>query len=323
MCSKSLIHALAVTACAILAACGTSQAPRTAEAPSWKFDDQVAWDYLLKQVSFGPRVPGTDAQIKCRDFLLAELKKNCDDANLQHLTHKWSFTNKTLDIYNVIGTQNWANAKVRVVLLTHWDSRPFADGPLSPASDRTAPFPYKPIPAANDGASGTAVLLALSQALKSRLPADVGVLYLLDDGEDLGPGLDEMLLGVDYFAKHLTSPKPDYGILLDMIGKKDTVIPEEPESLKFAEGLVKAFYGNAASIGLGKTFPAVEGVPIDDDHIPMNENHVPTIDLIDFQYDQWHTVEDTPEHCSQKSLQQVGIALESFLLKRPAYVPSK
>ena len=320
MTSKFRLHSVAaVSAFALLGSWGMSHPLPASQSPPWKFDSKVAWDYLVKQVDFGPRVPGTAPQIKCRDFLLAELQKSCDDAHLQHLTHKWTFTNKTVDIYNVIGTQNWEKAKVRVVLLTHWDSRPFADGPHSPAQFRTEPLPYKPIPAANDGASGTAVLLALSQALKGRLPADVGVLYLLDDGEDLGPSLDEMLLGVDYFAKNLPEPKPNYGILLDMIGKTDAVIPEEPESLRFAEGLVKAFYSNAASIGLSKTFPAVEGIPVEDDHFPLNANHVPTIDLIDFQYDQWHTMEDTPQHCSQKSLQQVGIALESFLLKRPAY----
>lgn len=84
MSSKSFIHSLAVTACALLVASGTS-APSTREAPLWRFNDTVAWDYLVNQVSFGPRVPGTDPQIKCRDYLLAELKKSCDDAHLQHL----------------------------------------------------------------------------------------------------------------------------------------------------------------------------------------------------------------------------------------------
>jgi glutaminyl-peptide cyclotransferase len=289
-------------------------------APKWQFDGSMAWDYLLKQVSFGPRVPGTEAQIQCRDYLLAELKKGCDDAHLQHLTHHWSFNNKDVDIYNVIGTQNWKDAKVRVVLLAHWDSRPFADGPMSPAVDRTPPFPYQPIPGANDGASGAAVLLELARAIKDRHP-DVGVLYLLDDGEDLGPGIEEMLLGVDYFAAHMPDPKPDYGILLDMIGKTDMVVGEEIESIKYADRVVKAFYANAKAVGLEKTFPSTVGQDVDDDHWPLIQRGVPTIDLIDFIYDQWHTVDDTPAHCSQKSLEATGVALESFLLKQPAFHP--
>ncbi|MHB8635949.1 MAG: M28 family peptidase [Fimbriimonadaceae bacterium] len=335
MSGKRVFYSLAILACSLVLSCGFSQtapqtttaapaqtvaAPQATTAPQWKFDGKVAWDSLVKQVAFGPRVPGTEPQLKCRDYLLAELKKGCDDAHIQHLTHHWSFNNKDVDIYNVIGTQNWKNAKVRVVLLAHWDSRPFSDGPMSPAKYRTEPFPYEPIPGANDGASGAAVLIELAQAIKGKHP-DVGVCYLLDDGEDLGPGIDEMLLGVDYFAEHLPDPKPDYGILLDMIGKTDMVVGEEIESQKYADRVVKAFYANAQAVGLGKTFPAVDGDDVDDDHWPLIKRGIPTMDLIDFKYDQWHTVDDTPAHCSQKSLEATGIALESFLLKQPPFVP--
>jgi Zn-dependent M28 family amino/carboxypeptidase len=178
-----------------------------------------------------------------------------------------------------------------------------------------------PIPGADDGASGVAVLLSLAEAIKDKHP-DVGILYLLDDGEDLGPSIQEMLLGVDYFATHLPDPKPDYGILLDMIGNTHTRIPEEQESLKHANSVVRAFYLNASKIGLDQTFPSIIGDDMDDDHLPLIQRGVPTMDLIDFSYPQWHTVEDTPEHCSQKSLEAVGDALESFLTKQPAFIPS-
>jgi len=302
-------------------ACGFSPSlQQESTASKWKFDGAPAWDYLVKQVNFGPRVPGTPPQEKCRDYLLAELKKGCPDAHIQQITHRWLFTNKDVPIYNIIGTQNWQNAKVRVVLLAHWDSRPFSDGPNSPAAFRTRPFPYKPIPGADDGASGAAVLLELAQAIKDRHP-DVGILYLLDDGEDLGPEIEQMLVGVDYFAKNLPSPKPDYGILLDMIGKKDMVVGEELESLKYAEKLTKAFFANAQEVGLGKTFPATEAQDIDDDHLPLIQHGVPTLDLIDFNYDQWHTQDDTPAYCSKESLVATGVALESFLLRQPAFKP--
>jgi len=312
---------LALTALSIAMACGSSPEPAQPKQDSkWKFDGTTAWDYLVKQVDFGPRVPGTPPQDKCKDYLLTELKKGCADAHFQHLTHKWSVTGKAVDVYNVIGTQNWKDAKVRVVLLAHWDSRPFADGPNSPLSYRTKPYPYKPIPGADDGASGVAVLLELAQAIKDRHP-DVGIMYLLDDGEDLGPDMEEMLLGVDYFAKNMPSPKPDYGILLDMIGKKNLVVPEEQYSLLHAESVTKAFFANAQEVGLGKTFPAIVGDDIDDDHYPLNQRGVPTLDLIDFQYDQWHTIDDTPAHCSKEALVATGVALESFLLRKPAFKP--
>jgi hypothetical protein len=302
-------------------ACGSTHRPPQATVdPKWKFDGDIAWDYLVKQVDFGPRVPGTPPQEKCRDYLLSELKKGCPDAHIQQLSHRWSFTDKVVQVYNVIGTQNWKDAKVRVVLLAHWDSRPFADGPNSPEAFRTKPFPYKPIPGADDGASGVAVLLELARVLKDRHP-DIGILYLLDDGEDLGPSEAEMLLGVDYFAKNLPSPRPDYGILLDMIGKKDMVVGEEVESLKYAEKLTKAFFANAQEVGLSKTFPATQADDILDDHWPLIQHGVPTLDLIDFNYDQWHTQDDTPAHCSKASLVATGVALESFLLRNPSFRP--
>ena len=312
---------LAVLGLTVIIGCGFSKseaAPFVQQ--KWKFDGQAAWDSLVKQVDFGPRVPGTPPQLKCRDYLLAELKKGCDDAHLQSLTHHWTFNNKTVDVYNVIGTQNWKDAKVRVVLLAHWDSRPWSDGPNSPLEYRTKPFPYKPIPGADDGASGVAVLLELARAIKDRHPG-VGILYLLDDAEDLGPDMEEMLLGVDYFAQHLPDPKPDYGILLDMIGNKNMICGEEIESLKYAESLTKAFFANAQEVGLGRTFPARPADDIEDDHWPLIKRGIPTLDLIDFNYEQWHTQNDTPEHCSKESLYATGVALESFLLKDPPFRP--
>jgi glutaminyl-peptide cyclotransferase len=283
--------------------------------PTYQFNGKVAWDYLVKQVAYGPRVPGTDAQIKCRDYILSELKKSCDDAHVQESNYHWSVNGHDLRIYNVIGTQNWKDAKVRMVLLAHWDSRPWADGPNSPTEDHD-----KPIPGADDGASGVAVILELAQAIKDKHPG-LGILYLLDDGEDLGPDISQMLLGVRYFADNLPTPKPDYGILLDMIGQKNLEVPMEQESYKSAPTLTKAFYLNAMKVGLGKTFPYKIGDDIEDDHLPLIAKGVPTLDLIDFQYPYWHTVEDTPEHCSQQALVDTGDALESFLTRNSPWAP--
>lgn len=309
---------LCCLAVGMMALPGGAQEPAKSAPATFTFNGKVAWDYLLKQVAFGPRVPGTEAQIKCRDWMVDELKKSCDDVHLQHLTHHWSFNDTDLDIYNVIGSQNWKDAKVRMVLLAHWDSRPFADGPNSKWANN-----YKelhPIPGADDGASGVAVILELAQAIKDKHP-DVGIMYLLDDGEDVGPDINEMLLGVDYFADHLPDPKPDYGILLDMIGQKDLVVPMEQESYAKASNLTKSFFESCFRAGLQKTFPFEVGDDIEDDHLPLLAKGIPTLDLIDFRYDQWHTIDDTPEHCSQSALEQTGYALEAFLLKNPAYRP--
>jgi glutaminyl-peptide cyclotransferase len=242
-----------------------------------------------------------------------EMKKHLENVRLQEFTHKWSHNGENITMWNIIGEQNWKDAKVRVLLLAHWDTRPFADHDPDPRKH------HKPIIGANDGASGVAVLLELMRVMKDRLPADVGVMYLMTDGEDLGPGLDEMFLGAVHFAKNLPSPRPDYGILLDMIGDKDLRIPMEMNSLQYAEPLVRAFYRHAASVGLASTFPQVYGPWIEDDHIPLNKAGIPTMDLIDFTYPAWHTAEDTPDKCSPESLGKVGLALETWLMKSPPF----
>lgn len=284
--------------------------------PTGQFKQDLAWKHLQKQCEFGPRVPDTKAHSDCQDYIFAEMKKSCDNVRLQPFTHLWSQTKKELKFNNIIGEQNWKDAKVRVVLLTHWDSRPYSDQDPDPANTN------KPVMGANDGASGVAVLLELMRALKGRL-TDVGVLYLMTDGEDLGPDIDEMLLGAAFFAKHQSTPKPDYGILIDMVGDKNLRIPVEEYSYYMAKNLVSQFYSHAKSIGLQDTFPYVKGGWITDDHKPLNEANIPTMDLIDFTYPQWHTVKDLPEYCSADSLGKVGLMLESWLLKTPAFNPKK
>jgi hypothetical protein len=276
------------------------------------FDKSVAWDYLVKQVAFGPRKPGTEAHVACRDYLLSKVKESCDNARLQPFEHTWSTNNQTIKMWNVIGEQNWKDAKVRVALFAHWDTRPTAD------QEATAENRAKPIPGANDGASGVAVLLELMRAMKAA-PAGVGIQYVLVDGEDLGPGLDEMFLGASAYAKALPSPKPDYGILLDMIGDSDLRVPVDPLSFSRAPSLIRALYQHAATIGLASTFPNEYGPEIEDDHVPLNEAGLPTIDLIDFTYKPWHTLADTPDKCSAESLGKVGKLLESWLHKTPPF----
>ncbi|HJP83110.1 MAG TPA: M28 family peptidase, partial [Fimbriimonadaceae bacterium] len=292
------------------------QGPPTTVAPSKatvEFDKSKAWAHLVKQCSVGPRNPGSKGYDATKDYLVAEMKKYCDEVRLQPFTHTWSSTGKPVAMANVIGEQNYKSAKTRILLLAHWDTRPTSDQDFNQANSN------KPIMGANDGASGVAVLLELMRAVKGRLPKDVGVMYLMTDGEDLGPDLDEMFLGAREFAKKFPSPKPDYGILLDMIGDKNLKVPMEPNSSRFAGALLKAFYLNAQQNGLRETFPMNFGPIIEDDHIPLNEAGLPTIDLIDFDYAAWHTQQDTVDKCSADSLGKIGTALETWLLKDPAY----
>jgi len=218
-------------------------------------------------------------------------------------------------MWNIIGEQNWKDAAIRVVLLAHWDTRPEAE------MERESENKRKPIPGANDGASGVAVLLELARVLKGELPATVGVQFVMTDGEDLGPGLNEMFLGADAYAKDLPNhPRPTYGILLDMVGKKDLVVSMELNSIKYARSLVYALCKHATQVGLGETFPMDFGQTISDDHLALNRAGLRTVDLIDFHYlEYWHTLQDTPDKCSADSLGKVGKLLQTWLQKDPPF----
>jgi hypothetical protein len=306
---------LAVASTLLLSCARTPAATPLTQQTTYTFDSGAAWEHLLKQLEFGPRVPGTPAHLKCRDYLADQMRKHAANVRLQEFKHRWSATGKDVTMWNVLGEQNWKDAKVRVVLLAHWDSRPTADQEPGRISKT------RPIPGANDGASGVAVLLELMKAVKDKLPKDVGVLYLMTDGEDLGPSLDEMFLGAEHFAKNLPEPKPDYGILLDMIGDKDLRVPVEPNSYDMARELVLAFYDHAQKAGFGATFPKQFGPTIEDDHLALNRAGIPTMDLIDIDYPYWHTLADTADKCSAESLGKIGRVLESWLLQPKPWKP--
>ena len=301
----TLFFAIAAT----LVAAQTSQ-PK----PTYLFDQAKAWGHLMWQCDLGPRPPETDAHIKCRDRLKDEMSKYCDNVHFQEFTHTWSSTRKLVTMWNVIGQQNWENAKVRVILMAHWDTRPTSDQETDPDLKKL------PIMGANDGASEVAVLLELMRVQKIKNNPDVGVMYVMDDGEDLGPNDNEMYLGAEAFAANLPTPKPDYGILLDMVGTENVRIAVETESWQMVKPLCQAFYTFADHQGFGKTFPGEFGTAVLDDHQSVNKGGVPMMDLIDFEHlDHWHNQTDIPKYCSADSLGKVGRMMEVWLTKKPAF----
>ena len=219
-------------------------------------------------------------------------------------------------MWNIIGDQNWKTASTRIVLLAHWDTRPTAD------FEDELEDKKKPILGANDGASGVSVLLELARVLKMHLPPSVGVQYVLTDGEDLGPGLNEMFLGAQAYASDLKNhPIPTYGIVIDMVGTKNLSVSMEGNSIKYAKSLVYAMCKHATQVGLGAVFPMEFGQEITDDHIPLNKAGLRTIDLIDFHYlEHWHTLHDIPENCSADSLGKIGKLLQTWIQKDPPFI---
>ena len=271
----------------------------SANVPS--FDETRAFDLLSKQVGFGPRYPGTDGHKNTAEFIIQEqLKPYADIVHVQEF-HK-TIRGKDLEMKNIIATFN-PSAKKRVLLAAHWDTRPTADMEVNSEKRK------QPIPGANDGASGVAVLLELARMFAKQKP-DIGVTMVFFDGEDYGPGGEDMFLGSRYFAANLSDElKPDsikYCILLDMIGDKDLEIPKEQNSVASAPDVVDNVWNTAKKLGYGDVFNYEVGMRIQDDHVPLIKAGVKCIDLIDFDYGPWHTLDDTPDKCSPKSLKIVG-----------------
>jgi glutaminyl-peptide cyclotransferase len=283
------------------------------DTPPVAFDGKRAFEYLKTQVDFGPRTPGSRSHQECLAYLSGELRNWADAVNLQPFTQK-GYGGETLQLTNVIASFH-LKATTRILLLAHWDSRPRAEEDHDPKK-RT-----QPVPGANDGASGVAVLLELGRMFHEK-PPGVGVDLLLTDGEDYGKQGDNAayLLGARYFAQHLPPGfRPAFGILLDMVGDRQLELQKERSSLTNAPDVVQLVWSTARELGVEQFTDELQG-PVLDDHVPLNEAGIKTIDLIDFNYPDetnryWHTTEDTPDKCSPQSLQAVGSVLAAVVYR--------
>jgi len=277
------------------------------------FDEDAAWAYLVKQVSFGPRVPGSKSHTACRRYLEQELLKYCDSVERQEFTTKLS--GQDTKLYNIIGSFR-PDAARRILLCAHWDSRPTAD--QNPEGTRN-----QPIDGANDGASGVAVLLELARVFKDN-PPPLGVDIVMFDGEDYGPSVANMFLGSKYFASRLLDSQArayNYGILLDMVGDRNLDIRPEGNS----EAVAGSIYAIAVEVSRDMGYLAFKesgALNIQDDHLPLQARGIRVYDFIDFNYDYWHTTKDTADKCSKDSLEAVGRTVENIVYLFPdVYAP--
>ncbi len=277
-------------------------APVAAASPS-DFDKTRAFADLQTQVDFGPRYSGSEGYPKMRDWLVKTLSEASGVAAKRH-----DFTakpgGKTLTMSNVYAHIN-PDAKTQVMVCAHYDTRPTADQEIDPAKQS------QPIPGANDGASGVAALLELARMLKAK-PPTCGVHIVFFDGEDYGPGETEMYLGAKAWAKSLPLSKPDYAILIDMIGDKSLQIYREQASQSFAPEINDKVWNAASALNMSGFQNSVK-YNISDDHIPLQAVGIKAIDLIDFDYGPWHTLDDTPAQCSPDSLRAVGDVLAKVI----------
>ena len=281
------------------------RAPATPAPAPYLFDSDAAYADLLAQCKFGPRDPRLAGHAQCLSYILTRLKPVCDRVATQNFSYRDRARNVDLKLSNVFGVIH-PGGKPRILISAHWDTRPTADNDFDIANRG------KPILGADDGASGVAVLLELARVLRKERPRCEVVLGFWD-GEDWGPGEDKMYLGSIYFEKHPDPLRPDQSILLDMIGQKGLVVEREGWSQANAPALVDAVWSAAASAGASGVFQNSTGQQIIDDQIPLAKLGAPSIDLIDFNYAYWHTLQDTPDKCDPKSLDAVGKTLEQYL----------
>ncbi len=271
------------------------------------FDGARSFALLEKQCSFGPRVPGTPAHQRCRDYLVTALRGYADQVTTQDFLHTFGKPPQSARASNIIANFQPQKGE-RVLLCAHWDSRPWADMDPDPKNHT------KPILGANDGASGVAVLLEIARLIKQK-PPRCGVDIVLFDAEDQGLEGEERSYakGSQYFARNVVpNYRPRYGILLDMIGDKELGIYQEHYSLKYARPVVEKVWAAALSAGVSEFIPQA-GYAVFDDHLPLLERGILCIDLIDFDYPHWHTLGDTPDKCSAASLEKVGRVLLELL----------
>lgn len=283
------------------------------------FDQDSAYSYIMKQVEYGPRVPGSTAHAEAADYLVNKLTSFGAQVQLQEF-EVTTFDNQTVPLKNIIASF-YPDNKKRILLASHWDSRPFAD--------KDSVRQYEPIDGANDGASGVGVLLEIGRALGtgSKKP-EVGVDIILFDGEDWGNDTktqDEVplrdnweswwCLGSQYWAKNKHKPgySAYYGILLDMVGAKDSQFRMEGGSMQYAPSIVRKVWNRAAAIGYSSYFSTQKEHGILDDHIFLNKNaNIPTIDIVHYDPehgyfgDYHHTHRDNIDIISKEMLEAVG-----------------
>ena len=302
----------------------TNKSIKLVNSPAFNADS--AFQFVKKQVDFGPRVPNTAAHKLCGDYLVNTLKKYSLEVIEQDFVAT-TYDGKKLNARNIIGSFN-PKASKRILLTSHWDSRPFAD---QDSLEKT-----KPVPAANDGASGVGILLEIARTLASSdKKLDIGVDIIFFDAEDWGNSdkatdkFSGYCLGSQHWAanKHIPDYTAYFGVLLDMAGAKGAIFPKEGYSLQMAESVVKEIWDIAAQLGYGNYFIDQRGPGITDDHVPVNETaKIPMVDIIHTLpnnlsqtfFKQWHTTHDTMDNIDSKTLKAVGQTLVQVLFQEDA-----
>jgi hypothetical protein len=268
------------------------------------FDGTNAMSHLVAQCDFGPRPPGSDNLSLCREYIVDILEIHGWETTLQN------FTYQDVSCANIIAWHGSVR-NATVILGAHYDTRPLADNDPDPANRS------RPVLGANDGASGTAVLLEMARTLPIEVRDEIELVFF--DAEDSGyiNGWS-WIVGSTYYVDQLTSGRISSlssMILLDMIGDSELRLQRERGSTRSLQDVI---WSLAADMGYQDTFLDSFGASILDDHSPFLDVGIPAVDIIHHNPfpSTWHTVDDIPESCSAESLQIVGEVVETYLVTR-------
>ena len=321
---KSYISLLTLSATVFLFSCNqgnkkednSNEAETTQQLTVPNFDSDSAFYFVRQQVEFGPRVMNSKQHDECANFLINKVKSYNAKVVVQKGEVK-GFDGKMLKIQNIIASFN-PEQKNRVLLCSHWDTRPWADQDTIKQNE--------PIDGANDGASGVGVLLEIVRHLASQ-PTAIGVDIIFLDAEDYGqpenskyPHMeDSYALGTQYWAKNFHTPNyyANYGILLDMVGAPKATFSMEGISMQYASATVKKIWDVAARLGYSDYFIYKTTSPITDDHYYVNDiAKIPCIDIIHHDPSTrsnfgayWHTHQDNMNTVDKNTLKAVGQTL--------------
>jgi hypothetical protein len=263
------------------------------------FDGERAFRHLEAQVAAGPRIPGTEGYERTAAYVRRHLESTADRLSLHRFREISPLDSTSLTLTNFVAVFTEESSS-RILFGAHWDTRPIAEREEE-ESRRSLP-----VPGANDGASGVAVLLEIAAILAER-PPRVGVDLVLFDGEDQGvEGQPETYaLGSAAFVRDHPDYRPTFVVILDMVGRKGARFPREAHSVLGAAPLVETVWRLGRERGIGVLVDSL-GAPVYDDHVPFLRAGIPAIDVIDFADPDWHTTRDLPDNCSPETLEEIG-----------------
>ena len=274
--------------------------------PALSFDGRQAFEDLTNLMVFGPRVPDSQAHQEAIEYISRELEDAGWGVGLQEITYLGK------PVKNIIA--EYGSGSQWILFGAHYDARIYADHDPDISKRKT------PVPGANDGASGVAILLELARVIPNIIESDTQFTLVFFDSED-NRDIDDWdwILGSSAYVAALTT-KPDQAIILDMVGDKDLQIYQERNSNK---ELTAQIWDVAADLGYSNIFIPQVKYNMLDDHTPFLRAGIPAVDIIDFDYPYWHTTADTVGNVSEQSLQIVGNTLIGWLQTKNDQAPSQ